>query len=139
MDKYYTPQIEDFHVGFEFEFETGIEGWKKFTLENDRIDATLRNVKDFPTQFRVKYLESNDVESLGWKKMIWKFEDKIVEFFGINETGEYLHPYEAELTILKGNRIKISKGEFSQITFIIKNKCELKTLMNQLNITKHEN
>ena len=72
--KYYTPKIEEFHVGFEYE--------ALFT--DKKKEPNLRWVKmNEPFQFkrlyewlelpepglRVKYLDKEDIESLGFKQL----------------------------------------------------------------------
>lgn len=88
--KYYAPEIEEFHVGFEFEFrqmhydfkgdvnEENVpdKTWVPDRItENDLKGNTDRNrnfghndwfnVFSFP--IRVKYLDREDIESLGWR------------------------------------------------------------------------
>jgi hypothetical protein len=74
-DKYYTPGIEEFHVGFEYQFacEATIAGvsqpdfWVESIVESPSglIDIMERAevIKDC---YRVKYLDKEDIESLGW-------------------------------------------------------------------------
>ncbi len=61
--KYYTPEIEEFHVGFEFQIGL-FEKWEKrvFTFQ-----TSLSMISDFKDKFRVKYLDQKDIEDLGWK------------------------------------------------------------------------
>jgi len=64
MDKgYYTPTIEEFHVGFEIE-EWDIkeeEDWVKITVSSE-------GYKKHPhCEIRVKYLDQEDMEELGFK------------------------------------------------------------------------
>lgn len=82
---YYTPTIEEFHVGFEYEHLTGFE--KEFkpyiydlakaclVIERESISHNGEIVKMFipaiqacieENQCRVKYLDQSDIESLGW-------------------------------------------------------------------------
>ena len=71
MDKYYTPEISEFFVGFEYEtsYLQDYDTWKKEILEED--DAGYFHSIYFgdavPTEFRVKYLSKEDIESLGFK------------------------------------------------------------------------
>lgn len=72
--KYYTPDISEFHVGFEYERMNGTD-WEKAELTNvdcwgtmargyenefEEIDSLIRSV-------RVKYLDKEDIESLGFE------------------------------------------------------------------------
>lgn len=74
-NKYYTPSIEEFHVGFEFEYNPEPEGlnfWGEYQIHST---SDFKPVKDGNTieqdlkknLFRVKYLSKEDIESLGWK------------------------------------------------------------------------
>lgn len=76
--KYYLPKIEEFHIGFEYEknsngyddkwhneiifakFDDGV--WKS------NIDDVISTIEDGCDNYRVKYLDSSDIESLGFKK-----------------------------------------------------------------------
>lgn len=85
MDKYYTPDISEFHVGFEYEV------FQKGTLSDPNIMYFMpHNEKDqyfkfkFPDPFygfhldklfnkqeiRIKYLDKEDIESLGFTKRL---------------------------------------------------------------------
>ncbi len=89
--KYYTPSIEDFYIGFEFEHRYRgtdstyeVEG-KKYTLETsddytpwqkhfdfskfgDYDEDAIYDIEDSLKKglIRVKYLDKKDIESLGW-------------------------------------------------------------------------
>ena len=67
-DKYYLPKIEEFHVGFEYETIYLKSVWTKESLdvwdcgwffESYHNDAS-------PLEFRVKSLDKEDIESLGF-------------------------------------------------------------------------
>ena len=75
-DKYYTPEIEEFHVGFEFESNyitySKDKEWVKVTLKEDLNNEEIAwfytsYIGDaVPTEFRVKHLDREDIESLGF-------------------------------------------------------------------------
>ena len=73
MDKYYTPEISEFFVGFEYEYEDINESgsttsWYKTVIKENEcyiIDQHLKYSDDL--NLRVKYLSREDIESLGWK------------------------------------------------------------------------
>ena len=71
MDKYYTPEISEFFVGFEYEtsYLQDYDTWKKEILEEDDAGyfQSIYSGDAIPTEFRVKYLDKEDIESLGWK------------------------------------------------------------------------
>ena len=134
--KYYTPSIEEFHIGFEYEyFEEDI--WKEFTLPFLNNYVALWHSNPDLSLFRVKYLDKNDVESLGF--IITKEQNKA--FKGIKEFN-----YEYDGSNIIGNYTLIQSGDhFCSITKDcmgisslfrgeIKNFSELKTLLKQIGI-----
>ena len=63
-NKYYTPEIEEFHSGFEYEYLWDHE-WLKTSYSFDDLDEHL-DIDDFisnPKNFRVKSLNDKDIES----------------------------------------------------------------------------
>lgn len=63
--KYYTPTLEEFHVGFELEIKLHeLKPWEKHIwLPGDQASS----VEKYLDQVRVKYLDKEDIESLGFK------------------------------------------------------------------------
>tara|TARA_R110000764_G_scaffold234790_6_gene328888 strand:- start:199 stop:606 length:408 start_codon:yes stop_codon:yes gene_type:complete len=69
-NKYYTPEIEEFHVGFEYEFRT-LKGWDKEVMSwndypsyaGDYIGEAIKETDGI----RVKYLDQEDIESFGFE------------------------------------------------------------------------
>lgn len=127
-NKYYTPEISEFHVGFEYEIYvpgTDTEYTKKiFTLTEVGF---IQNVYDQNLQegwFRVKYLDKEDIESLDWKSGL---------FQGLNEDSFTYQDY--QLYWQDNQFIQIYNFD-AKIIFegIIKNKSELKKLLTQLEI-----
>jgi hypothetical protein len=117
MEKYYTPEIEEFHVGFEYEYNYE-EGITRVLGTNDTVDTE---------EVRVKYLDKEDIESLGFKL------DNVHNEVKFNYL---MFPYRLEHTP-HNNRLDIYKwgDECDMIGYInIKNKSELKRLLKQLNI-----
>jgi len=118
-DKYYTPSIEEFHVGFEYESTTS-------PTKEDWYKAVINNVDDLYDVFsysnaRVKHLDREDIESLGWAvgRLPWQYFD------GIHN-----------LVYLKNNKYSINHiaDEVCLFYGTIKNKSELKVLLKQLGI-----
>lgn len=72
--KYYTPSLEEFHIGFEYEFKLykdGITEWEPTTLNVCAVLTDFVADNPFaqrPSDFRVKYLDKEDIESLGFKQ-----------------------------------------------------------------------
>lgn len=114
MSKYYTPEIEEFHIGFEYEQEDINEGgsslsWYKHTIGEGKDIDTLDRSEELGLSYRVKYLDREDIESLDLPSYI-----KITNI--LNNLWEII-----------GTNARIFRGE-------IKNKSELKKLLKQLGI-----
>lgn len=143
-NKFYVPQIEEFHVGFEYETSTYIlnqtmetrppvEWYKSKYKVNDNtfdLDMMEKFLKD-DLMFRVKYLDKEDIEDLGFEEIelnLYKYKEKYD-----NYSDYYWHISKDNNTITIHNckdyddRVTIFRGN-------IKNKSELKTLLKQLNI-----
>jgi hypothetical protein len=132
-DEYYTPTIEDFHVGFEYEAEE-IEKygtstyWKKYTFEiNDSLELIFKP-NDWYELPRVKYLDKDDIEDLGFIKGSDLYELKT------NHTVIRLQHHNNNLITIW--YYETLNGEFRRLVqqIKIKNKSELKKLLEQLNI-----
>lgn len=147
---YYTPTIEEFHVGFEYEHLTGFE--KEFqpyiydlakaclVIERESISHNGEIVKMFipaiqacieEKQCRVKYLDQSDIESLEWIKHA-TLEN--VYFKESQEQNLYGTTY---LNINNfGKELLIEDDRTGDYLFkgTIKNKSELIKLMKQLSI-----
>ena len=138
MSKYYTPEIEEFHVGFEYQAQDlSLDGtslyWFKYTFEiNDSLELLFKP-NDWYDLPRVKYLDKEDIESLG-------FTSNYKKYYKIDAPGKLRYWTEVHLDFRLGIEdiiIKGFRGEENDYLFrgIIKNKSELKRLMKQLNIT----
>jgi hypothetical protein len=143
-NKYYTPAIDEFYVGFEYEVAeiksadliTGEQEHKiwvhKFYDQGDLIDLYYNYKPDFDsvtfdkTKLRVKYLDQKDIESLGFK------ETETMNFFELdNKQESYLNWYP------ETNRVEIGDNECSGgFSGTIKNKSELVKLLKQLGINE---
>ena len=130
-DKYYTPTIEEFHVGFEFEstYLEDYDTWKKEII--DAVDVgyfySIYIGDAVPTEFRVKYLDREDIERLGFKQ---DHNHNDVGFGYTNGSTRIQHtPHKNSILIYQWGR---ESDTVSGIT--IKNKSELKRLLKQLNI-----
>jgi len=170
MVGYYTPSIEEFRVGFVYEikeFINGIPSWKSNIIKNPReinqVDVWLKEVKMDGTQIRVKYLDKEDIESLGYKIIKEKFsfdteyekwytfiidnnEDTLGRKLYLSYHLGYFYNYETGEKIRRLTEISIKwkKENISSLEDInniynlfageIKNLSELKVLIKQLGI-----
>lgn len=137
-DVYYTPKIEAFHQGFEFEVMEYDGSWEP---EDDismlgNIDSSLiSDIEDliFYKRVRVKYLSIEDIKGLGFKQqnsltnercVIYEKDDFVVCFFGyFNTVGVDLNLF---VRVSKRNRI-VFEGD-------VKNISELKRVLKQTDI-----
>lgn len=146
MNKYYTPEIEEFHVGFEFcdrhsNYPEEEKNWIKrdYTL---RAEYELDNISGRITEglIRVKYLDREDIESLGF---VCHATDKRVFH---NKEGIIINRGWGS-PVKKGITLAIVSPVFDEskrnvvhenylFNGIIKNKSELKKLLKRIGIWK---
>ncbi len=133
--KYYTPTIEEFHVGFEYEVykpteNTSKRNWEKLTFYHGEVDATynqttmLINYKYYEKDIKVKYLDKEDIESLGFIKDSI-YSHKLNQDYYLEYNSE--EPIHLDTIDIKDNQNTLFSGT-------IKNKSELIKLLKQLNI-----
>lgn len=142
-EKYYTPHIEEFYVGFEYEifedFDSNdtkkwheqIYGTNGINNENiGYINNTLLSLN----LVRVKYLNKEDIESLGWTPHL----NRSTEYYWIKKAdiSFYLDVNEFYIHIGMGLLESIKNIHLPRTTFYgtIKNKSELKKIMQQIGI-----
>lgn len=134
-NKFYTPELNEFSVGFEFQMHSTITQsfcrvataeWTTVHLhETDFLITLLHAIKS--EKIRVKHLDQEDIESLGLK--LWQIPGDSFDWeFNINDSeGNCI----GSVTFDNG---MVAEIELFGRTFNIKNKNELKKLMVQLNI-----
>jgi hypothetical protein len=148
-NKYYTPKIEELYVGFELQHFSHLEGiWKDVVIGSfmlhEILDEELNDCSEH--NIRIKYLDREDIESLGYRESNIKPDIFSPKGFYLEEdlTGFLLF-------LLKNNQVIIYSRDMTRtwlqppsfneeftICFrgILKNKSELKKLMQQLTINK---
>ena len=133
-NNYYTPSIEEFHVGFNYEWKSPLEssGWEPATIEHFDFPMIDHGSGECPFEYalendsiRVKHLDQEDIESLGFKfhKEGWGDESKI---FRNNKFEIYSRSFEL-ITIYNFHEKVLFHGT-------IKNKSELKQIMGMVGI-----
>lgn len=128
-DKYYTPEIEEFHIGFEYEVK-GLKVWGKKTVSSsqDILEMEELMMRSL-SPYRVKYLNKEDIESLGW---ICQMKANSVYF----KKGKYRLVHWMDEPIRLVTIIEEYPGGEEAIAkkVIVKNKSEFKTLLKQLGL-----
>jgi hypothetical protein len=125
MSKYYTPTREEFCEGFLYEYN----GSKDLDLWN-LMSHSYKTAELFPegafsgSKIRVKYLDREDIESLGFEK-----HKRIDNYYMLDDL----------IIRLKNNKILIFQYDEYTIDKLlfegtVKNKSELKRLLKQLKI-----
>lgn len=135
-NKYYIPKIEEFHIGFEYEyhehFGKDFGKWNKYTIENNTI---ISNISELIASgsIRVKYLDKEDIESLGFKCTYDNYPRELE--FNNGTYTIYWNPEEMKLIIHLNEYMNHDEywGDYG-VWFTIKNKSELKKLLTQLGI-----
>jgi hypothetical protein len=162
-NKYYIPEIEEFHVGFEYEqipsigyrilnlnkpeeqcethcateYEKGIFGIKPVAMFGGELANIESAIKD--KKCRVKYLDQKDIESFGFECTEEVVKDKFYKSHFCKFKKQ-----QTEITIQFENvNNKYPnpcnfKGTNFHFSIIIKNKAELKKLLKQLGIYERE-
>lgn len=121
MEKYYTPELSEFHVGFEYEY-TLLAGWRSNTFQLDSNIQALEQAIN-AGYIRVKHLDREDIESLGW----YEEQPGVGKYRDITEAFTLYTDDETTISIFKSNDPIFLDGT-------IRNISELKKLMKQLNI-----
>ncbi len=143
-EKYYTPTIEEFHVGFEYEeFETKEltpRHIKKICQACDMEFINAIFIDKLKSIIRVKFLSAEDIESCGFKEIPKsEFSSYSSIKFILNNGRYYVHLSCLFLSSGCVIEIQTSVEENSARTLVvhsirIKNKSELLKLMKMLNI-----
>jgi len=130
VDEYYIPDLSEFYLGFEYYFKSSNEQSPLYySYEEFGKYETLEEFEDqiLNGNILVKYLNKEDIESLGWE--IDKYvSDTCITFK--NKQGCFLafHTNENYIEIAREDPYDIGASLF------IKNKSELIKLMKQLRI-----
>jgi hypothetical protein len=147
VDKYYVPDISEFHVGFECERNVGAlePNWQPYTCIDVPLFDKNTVIKKVIAEggLRVKYLDREDIESLGW---VYKSYTDDVRDAGGNWAKQtrsgyfkgdwYLSYYNDSFQHCIMIRETEELSEYPAMRFLgtIKNKSELKVLLKQLGI-----
>ncbi len=131
MNKYYTPEIEEFHVGFEYE-EKDIEWEKAVCGTYDAGDFDALGDVSREGNIRVKHLDREDIESLGFNHIgaMW-FESEELNCRIRKWTGLGVDVYSDWSRVeLDGDH----PNNHRNFSGAIKNKSELKRILKQIGV-----
>jgi len=125
-NKYYTPKIEEFCVGFKYEeYNNYRNEWCNLILTEEDLESLGSFMYNFLESFesnfiRVKYLDKEDIENCGFvfQKFLLFKKNNIFISFGHNKYTQ------------------INNGKRVLFEGTIKNKSELKKFLQQLGIEK---
>jgi hypothetical protein len=120
-NKYYTPTIEEFHVGFEYEDGSlyGKNEWTKLIVSTQHSLEETEYILQ-TNRIRVKYLDSSDIESLGFTQIGYDSYEKSNWFIDLDEKQLIFIYSQTGKVYFQGN---------------IKNISELRVILKQLNIS----
>lgn len=150
-NKYYRPSLEEFYLGFEYErfipkSNSTEEGcWEKITMSVNYLSLDEIDDEILEKEIRVKYLDKEDIESLGFKFYKEKTKtllDESVMLFDsekLNILLGYYYTLNKIVIITKDpskNEIYSKTGQdpYKIAGIKIKNKSELIKLLKQLEI-----
>lgn len=135
-EKYYTPHISEFHVGFVYQSKNNAkEEFETYEVEHDFDSCVYQHLID-KEEVRVKLLDREDIEAEGWK-------------YSRTIPPSYFAGYE-EYTIVKYYILKrftntkmvgiykthAEDGNYQLFNGTIKNRSELRKVMEMAGITK---
>lgn len=137
--KFYTPEIEEFHVGFEYEFRT-LKGWDKKVMSwndypsfaGDYIGEAIQEGDGI----RVKYLDDHDIQICleGDKHFAFVCHaEGGNDFFKNNNGDSFIHNiHSGKCVITLWDSVR--KEDYTAFVGIITNKSELKQVFKQIGI-----
>ncbi len=144
-EKYYIPNINEFHIGFQYEkYDERIAGyanppkefintnWHRFTYDLNSIRLSQLGTHLFNKTIRVKHLDEDDLQELGFTYDImvgYRFRDRYtLTLLMVNEDNT------KQISYIR--KIGIVDKFLNQIMFFgeIKNKSEFIKLLKQLEI-----
>lgn len=148
MEKHYVPSIEEFHVGFEYELLTTVQEKRHGSIVNtkqfrtkvvkDLSNSVTYNLKEDlrASWVRVKYLDKEDIESLGFEynggKMVKNFQDRFHIVDG-NRQLNLVYTYGNKLLRLDVEDLVMFEESYNYLfQGIVKNKSELKRILEQV-------
>lgn len=157
---YYRPVVEEVRVGFEYEVNTKLRGWKpKKLARNESLEdlgaMLFRDLLDPRTMknYRARYIDTKDVISLGWTE---NNESTGEDELSFDIRNEYVSPLESiyenhwYMVLTEGEKhidviitlhtysgVEKTVEDVTTATYTIKSKNDLLQLMEFKGITKY--
>lgn len=138
-EKYYTPELEEFHIGFEYETadigdDWSIIGWDKVIFSKE---INIYNISNFIPLQRVKYLDEQDVRDSLKIVLPTSSYSENKRYFTVQAPGSLGYWVDIVIDIRFGWKdviIKGKRGDEEEYLFRgkIKNKSELIRLLKQI-------
>ena len=122
-NKYYVPDITEFRIGFEYEIEMGGNWYLRDIPFYQLVD-------DSGLEYRVKYLDREDIESFGFE-----FDKKYEKFIIVNDSNDivFLTMY-SNYNSLIGKDYGMGCNETILFRGKIKNKSELQQVLKMVGV-----
>lgn len=122
MKRYYTPSIEEFHIGFEYQEAWGLENVNEEWI--DEVFGLDCTVGGLLPRLRVKWLDREDIESLGFAYDCNRGSGQVFK----NNTLTLNFETEASYITI-GNEDVEDDSAYHLFQGIVKNKNELKKIL----------
>lgn len=123
-NKYFTPDIEDLHIGYECEEHTpySTDEWSKVIIEDfgSESDFDLQRCRDFifMDKIRVPYLTKEQIEAEGWKFIKKHPGTECCDF----EMGKYY--LDVDFDFRENIHLRIYDGEYENEFNYFSGKCK---------------
>ena len=130
--KYYTPDLSEFFIGFEYETKGKNSDWEKRTFLKKQF--VFESFPDPSNEYRVKFLDRSDIESEGWEN--YSYSDILKEAIWQMQINDK----DYQLTLWIDGTVKIEWQDWEEeelkTIFVgtIRNISEFRKLQKQLNI-----
>lgn len=144
-NKYYKPDISEFHYGFEYEskrsYDKNDDVWDKSVWEFDSFLSVYDDGEyafDNYAGFRVKYLDKSDIESLGFQYV--DGNDLVDLYSTITRLGITWISYYSNFNNIKiwfEDRVRDGSGMFNECYVFrgkVKNKNELSKILEMVGV-----
>ena len=129
-NKFYTPELEEFCKGFEYEQLGPKNEWVKCTWDFHQFsEGRFLSLLDAPAWVRVKLLDKDDIESLGFKQ-----DESLKHIFRTDKIKLEFNHVTQHITLVNRAVNYFTEVEDVRFSGEIKNKSELKRILKQVQL-----